>query len=54
MECQTTGGALRFFTDLPDPRAKISVHRLADMLVIVICAVDGWVQVALFGRSKLE
>lgn len=58
MECQATGGALRFFTDLPDPRARNSVHRLSDMLVIAICAVicgaDGWVQVALFGRSKLK
>jgi hypothetical protein len=56
MECQATGGVLRFFTALPDPRANNSVHRLADMLVIAICAVicgaDGWVQVALFGRSK--
>lgn len=56
MEAQATGGILRFFEDLPDPRACNRIHKLTDMLVIAICAVicgaDGWEDVALFGRAK--
>jgi len=56
MDGQATGGTLRFFRDLPDPRAHNVIHKLHDMLVIAICAVicgaDGWIEVAEFGRSK--
>jgi predicted transposase YbfD/YdcC len=56
MEAQATGGLLRFFEDLPDPRGRNKLHKLTDMLVIAICAVicgaDGWEDVALFGRAK--
>lgn len=56
MEAQATGGLLRFFEDLPDPRGRNRLHKLTDMLVIailaVICGADGWEDVALFGRAK--
>lgn len=54
---QATGGFLRFFADLPDPRAANVVHRLSDILVIAVCAVicgaEGWVDVQTFGNAKL-
>jgi predicted transposase YbfD/YdcC len=57
MDGQATGGTLRFFRDLPDPRAHNVVHKLHDILVIAICAVvcgaDGWAEVEVFGNSKL-
>jgi predicted transposase YbfD/YdcC len=56
MDGQATGGILRFFGDLPDPRAHNVIHKLHDILVIAICAVvcgaDGWAEVAQFGESK--
>jgi predicted transposase YbfD/YdcC len=56
MEAQATGGLLRFFEDLPDPRGRNRLHKLSEMLTIailaVICGADGWEDVALFGRSK--
>lgn len=56
MDAQATGGFLRFFTDLPDPRAANAVHRLGDILVIAVCAVicgaDSWVDVQTFGNAK--
>src|SRR4051794_31674563 len=57
MDGQATGGTLRFFRDMPDPRAHNVVHKLHDILVIAICAVicgaDGWAEVEVFGHSKL-
>jgi predicted transposase YbfD/YdcC len=57
MEGQATGGILRFFMDLPDPRANNSIHKLHDILVIALCAVicgaDGWAEVEVFGNAKL-
>ena len=56
MDAQATGGFLRFFDELPDPRASNHVHRLGDLFAIAICAVicgaDSWVDVAMFGQSK--
>jgi predicted transposase YbfD/YdcC len=56
MDGQATGGILRFFGDLPDPRAHNVIHQLHDIFVIAICAVicgaSGWVEVEEFGRSK--
>lgn len=56
MDGQATGGILRFFGDLPDPRAHNVIHKLHDIFVLAICAVicgaDGWVEVQEFGRSK--
>ena len=57
MDAPATGGVLRFFRDLPDPRAPNVVHKLHDILVVALCAVicgaDGWAEVEVFGRSKL-
>ncbi len=52
-------GIARFFDDLEDPRVnRTKQHDLTDMIFIAICAVicgaDGWVQVELFGNSKLK
>jgi predicted transposase YbfD/YdcC len=56
MDGQATGGILRFFGDLPDPRAHNVIHKLHDILVIAVCAVicgaDGWAEVEEFGHSK--
>ena len=56
MDAQATGGLLRFFEELPDPRAANHIHRLADLFAIAICAVicgaDSWVDVAMFAQSK--
>jgi predicted transposase YbfD/YdcC len=56
MDAQATGGFLRFFNDLPDPRAANYVHRLGDLfaiaIVAVICGADSWVDVAMFAQSK--
>ena len=35
MDGRATGGTLRFFRDLPDPRAANVVHKLHDILVQV-------------------
>jgi len=57
MDAPATAGVLRFFADLPDPRAPNVVHKLHDILVVALCAVtcgaDGWAEVEVFGRSKL-
>jgi predicted transposase YbfD/YdcC len=57
MDGRATGGILRAFADLPDPRARNVTHKLHDMIVIaacaVICGADGWAAVELFGNSKL-
>ncbi|MCX5661468.1 MAG: ISAs1 family transposase [Planctomycetota bacterium] len=50
------GGPLRLFADLPDPRAANVRHRLADVLVIALCAVicdaDGWDDFEDFAKAK--
>ena len=57
MDGRATGGILRFFRDVPDPRASNVVHKLHDILVLAICGVicgaDGWAEVEEFGNSKL-
>jgi predicted transposase YbfD/YdcC len=57
MDAAATGGFLRFFSDLPDPRTGNHVtHKLHDVLIIamlaVICGADGWVEVQMWGRCK--
>ena len=56
MDGQATKGIVRFFRDLPDPRAHNVIHKLNDILVIAICGVicgaGGWVEVEEFGNSK--
>jgi predicted transposase YbfD/YdcC len=50
---------LGHFADLPDPRVERGRrHRLLDIVTVAVCAVicgaDSWVDVELFGDSKLE
>ena len=50
---------LTHFAALPDPRReRRRLHRLLDLLAIAICAViagcDDWVEVAAYGRKKLD
>jgi hypothetical protein len=56
MDGLATNGPLRFFLDLPDPRAANVRHRLIDLIVIAICAVicdcDAWDEVEDFAQSK--
>jgi predicted transposase YbfD/YdcC len=59
MDVEAPRGLLRYFAELPDPRMnRTKRHLLGDLLTIAICAVicgaDGWVQVALFGQSKVK
>jgi predicted transposase YbfD/YdcC len=58
MDGRATGGILRAFADMPDPRAHNVTHKLHDMIVIaacaVICGADGWAEVEEFGKSKLS
>ncbi|QOV89417.1 ISAs1 family transposase [Humisphaera borealis] len=58
MDGPATSGTLRAFSNLPDPRGCNVIHKLHDILVISVCAVicgaDGWVDVELYGKSKLS
>lgn len=57
MDVRATGGMLRFFLDLPDPRAKNVIHKLHDIVVLAVCGViagaGGWADVEMFANSKL-
>jgi predicted transposase YbfD/YdcC len=53
------GSIRKHFATVHDPRVeRTKRHRLMDILVIAICAVicgaDSWVDIELFGKSKLE
>ena len=52
------GGFLRFFEDIPDPRGCNAIHQFTDILVLAFCGVmcgsQGWVDVEMFGKSKLD
>ena len=52
------GGFLRFFDEIPDPRGCNAIHKFTDILVLAFCGVmcgsQGWVDVEMFGKSKLE
>lgn len=56
MDERATGGMLRFFRDLPDPRAKNVVHKLHDIIVLAVCGViagaGGWAEVEMFASSR--
>lgn len=58
MEGLASGGPLRHFSLLPDPRAGNTRHRLVDVLIIALCAVicdaDGWDDIEDFARSKAD
>ena len=59
MEETPIGKITEHFGKVRDPRiGNATRHKLLDMIVIAICAVvcgaDGWSDVALFGKSKLD
>jgi predicted transposase YbfD/YdcC len=58
MQGSAATGPLRFFLDLPDPRAGNVSHRLSDVIVISVCAVicdaDGWEDFENFADAKSE
>jgi predicted transposase YbfD/YdcC len=59
MDGDRCAGIARYFSDLDDPRMnRTKRHDLSDMIFIAICATicgaDGWVQVELFGNSKIK
>ncbi len=39
MEAEVSGGFLRHFQELPDPRGPNRLHHLTDMLVMALCAI---------------
>jgi len=58
METVEKKSILDHFADLKDPRTRESPHRLEEILLLAICGIlsgaDGWVSVALWGRTKLD
>ncbi len=58
METEEKKAFLEHFADLEDPRSRQSRHELMELLLVAVCAVlggaDGWVDVALWGQSKLD
>lgn len=59
MDVGASRGVLRVLEQVEDPRVnRTKRHLLMDMLFVTICAVlsgaDGWTEVELFGRTKLE
>ena len=59
MDANAPDSLLRWFGELDDPRPGRNVmHRLSDMLALailaVLCGADRWVEVATWGRCKLE
>jgi len=58
MDVEAPRRLLRFFDDVEDPRMdRTKRHSLSDILFITLCAVicgaDSWIEVELFGNSKL-
>lgn len=59
MDVKAPQGLLRALDEVKDPRMdRTKRHHLGDILALAICAVisgaDGWTQIALFGKSKIE
>lgn len=58
MEDPASTGPMRYFAELPDPRAANVRHRLPDLLVMALCATlcgaDGWDDYADFVRVKAK
>jgi predicted transposase YbfD/YdcC len=59
MDVGASRGVLRMLEQVEDPRVnRTKRHSLVDMLFVTICAVlsgaDGWTEVELFGKTKLE
>src|SRR4029079_12739848 len=59
MDVEASRGLLRLFEGVQDPRMnRTRRHSLVDVLFLTLCAVlsgaDGWTEVQLFGKSRLE
>lgn len=58
MDDSANSGIMRYFDDLPDPRAANVSHRLPDILVIALCATlcgaEGWDDFADFAQAKAK
>lgn len=58
MEAQATEEILRFFRDVPDPRASNAWHPLSDILTIAIlavfCGARGWADVEFWAHNHKE
>ena len=59
MTVNETGSIKKHFSKVPDPRLnRTKKHELIDIILIAICAVicgaDSWVEVEIFGKSKIE
>lgn len=58
MDGPANSGPMRYFADLPDPRAANVRHRLIDLLTMALCATlcgaDGWDDYADFVEAKAE
>lgn len=58
MDGPVNHGILRYFADLPDPRAHNVRHRLIDLLIIALCATlcgaDGWDDFEDFAKAKAK
>lgn len=59
MDVGASGGVLRVLGQVEDPRVnRTKRHSLTDILFVTICAVicgaDGWTEVELFGKTKLD
>lgn len=49
------GSISKHFAKVRDPRIeRTKRHRLMDILVIAICGANSWVDIELFGKSKIE
>jgi len=51
-------GFLQAFDELEDPRSRVCLHRLDELLLVALCAItsgaDSWVTVVDWGRMKLD
>ena len=58
MDYPANDGVMRYFADLPAPRAHNVRHRLIDLLVIALCATlfgtDGWGDFEDFADAKFK
>jgi hypothetical protein len=58
MEAQATGGLLRFFKMIPDPRAANARHLMSDVLSIailaVLCGSESWAAVETWGLGNFD
>ena len=51
-------GFLQAFDELEDPRSRVCLHRLDELLLVALCAItsgaDSWVTVVDWGQMKLD